>query len=224
MKILICSLVVACTVSEAIAYDREFTSMASEKVARQRLLSFGLTDVEALRLTEEGRWIASASLAGRRIEIEIDSMTGRIAELGRADGLSSVGPPEVPIVRPHSIAGHDDDLRSGDLPPRTALVSEEVARQTLASYGLSHVQELRIIDQSRWVASAILAGRRIEIEIDAITGRVTERGRNQPLQPVEQPGVPLMRDHSIKLERSDIARMPTIIEPFAPKRPSTVRP
>jgi hypothetical protein len=118
-------------------------------------------------------------------------------------------------------AAQDRDLRSGNLPPRTGLVSEEVARQKLAAFGLVDVQQLRQ-EGDRWRASATSRGQRIEVELNSQTGHVREYGRVEPLRIPEGAGV--MRDHSLKIERDEITRVPMAVEPFAPDRPTAIRP
>jgi hypothetical protein len=121
------------------------------------------------------------------------------------------------------VAGAQDaDLRSGDLRPRTGLVSEEVARQKLLTLGFANVRGLRM-EGSRWFASAILEGRQIDLELDALSGVLYERTRREPLRP-DQSGVPLMRDHSITIDRSKLINLPIVVEPFVPERSTAIRP
>lgn len=117
----------------------------------------------------------------------------------------------------------DRDLRSGRLPQRTALMSEEVAAQRLSIFGVSDIQGLRL-DGGRWVASGNLDGRRMELVIDAATGRAGERGEGGTIRPLPSPGVTTVRDHSIKIERSEIPNRPVVVEPFAPDRATPTRP
>jgi hypothetical protein len=120
-------------------------------------------------------------------------------------------------------AAQDRDLRSGNLPPRTGLVSEEVARQKLAAFGLVDVKQLRQ-EGDRWRASATSRGQDIEVEVDSQTGHIRETGRAEPLQVPEGAGPGVMRDHALKIERDEIARVPMTVEPFAPDRPTAIRP
>jgi hypothetical protein len=117
----------------------------------------------------------------------------------------------------------DRDLRSGKLPQRTAQVSEEVAVQRLTSFGVTDIQGLRA-QGGRWIATGSLGGQRVEVVIDAATGRMGERGEGGTIRPLPSPGMPPLRDHSIKIERSEIPNREVPVEPFAPDRATTTRP
>ena len=120
-------------------------------------------------------------------------------------------------------AAQDSDLRSGKLRPRTGVMSEEVARQKLMTFGLTDVQNLRL-EGNRWYASGVSETQRINVELDALTGLAREPGRTEPLQVRELSAAPMMRDHSIKADRAEIQRVPMAVEPFVPDRPSVIRP
>jgi hypothetical protein len=117
----------------------------------------------------------------------------------------------------------DRDLRSGKLPQRTAQVSEEVAMQGLNSLGITEIQGLKI-EGGRWTASGNFGGRRLDLVIDAATGHMGERGEAGTIRPLPSPGIPTVRDHSIKIERSEIPNRQVVVEPFAPDRATATRP
>jgi len=115
----------------------------------------------------------------------------------------------------------DTDLKSGNVPPRTALMSEEVARQKLLTFGLEQFSSLRYVD-GRYVAKAQREGRAVEVEINLQSGVLRERG--QPLTLVPPARAPIPSDYTLKIEQADIARAPLVIEPLVPERPQVIRP
>jgi hypothetical protein len=123
----------------------------------------------------------------------------------------------------HVAAAQDADLRSGKLRPRTGIVSEEVARQKLLTFGLTDVQNLRL-EGARWYASGVLESQRIEVELDVFTGLARIPGRTEPLQASGVSAAPMMRNYSIKVERAEIQHVPVVVEAFVPDRPSVIRP
>jgi hypothetical protein len=54
---------------------------------------------------------------------------------------------------------------------RVGMVSDEVVRSLLQSHGFENVERLRL-DGNRYRAEATKAGNRVEIEIDAVSGRL----------------------------------------------------
>lgn len=117
----------------------------------------------------------------------------------------------------------DDDLKSGKLEPRTALVSEEVARQKLLTFGLEQVSGFRHTE-GRYVASVQYEGRLVEVELDEHSGVLRERGRPLALVPSMKAPAGIVKGYAVKIDRADIARAPLLIEPFVPGRPEVIRP
>lgn len=117
---------------------------------------------------------------------------------------------------------HDDDLRSGNLPRRTAQVSDEVAREKLKSFGLQSVGVLRE-ERGWWIASGEYEGRPITIEIDRQSGLVRERGKAEALLPARG-AVPTIQGYKPMFDRAEIARAKLIVEPLPADRPETIRP
>ena len=121
-----------------------------------------------------------------------------------------------------SLYAHDEDLRSGKIPRWTAYVSEEVAREKLKTLGVLEVGPLRE-EKGHFIAQGRYQGRLIEVEVDRQSGILRERGQYEPLAPAERTAVPMIRDFTLKIERSDIARAKIIVEPLAPDRPEAIR-
>jgi hypothetical protein len=74
---------------------------------------------------------------------------------------------------PFRAHAHDEDLRSGNLPPRIAQISDEVALQRLRSAG---VQEPRVIrrEDGRIVLQGMMGGRPTTLNMDALRGHAVD--------------------------------------------------
>lgn len=120
-------------------------------------------------------------------------------------------------------AQQDADLKSGNIRPRTALMSEEVARQKLLVFGLEQLSSLSYVD-GRYVARVQHEGRAVEVEIDLQSGVLRKRGQPLTLAPLTKAPTPTLSDYTLKIEREDIARAPLVIEPLVPERPQVIRP
>src|SRR5262245_38632720 len=55
-------------------------------------------------------------------------------------------------------------------------ISEEVARQRLKIYGITNVERLERSGNS-YLASGLVDGRRVELELNGLTGELRERGK-----------------------------------------------
>jgi hypothetical protein len=122
-----------------------------------------------------------------------------------------------------SHAHDDEDLRSGDIRPRTAYASEEVVRQKLATYGLTGVRNLRR-DGAVYRADARRNLFRIQIEVDAATGLVREAGEVVPLTPAWRARRRVVEDHTVDIPRAEIAARPTPVSATGPHRVDAMQP
>jgi MYXO-CTERM domain-containing protein len=107
-----------------------------------------------------------------------------------------------------SAYAQDEELRTGDLPPHTTLVSEEVARQTLVTLGLQHVSTLRAVGD-RFVANAEYEGRVIDVEIDRRSGVVRRAGDAVALAPARALGNEPVEEQLDPQKQSSDAELPS---------------
>jgi hypothetical protein len=120
-----------------------------------------------------------------------------------------------------SPAAPHDEHGNPAIERRTALVSEEVARQRLLTFGLKPVGRLRQAE-GRFLATVTKGGRTMEVEIDQQSGVLREHGQALALGAAGRS--PVLRDPASTFSREDIARTPVPIEPFAVERPEAIRP
>jgi hypothetical protein len=109
---------------------------------------------------------------------------------------------------------HDEDLKAGQLKPRTALMSKEVAREKLKAYGITNVKSLKQVGQT-FTAEGVVEGRPIVLEIDRQAGIMKERGQTRIFLPKETPQTPVLKDFQIKPQRDELIapqRMKGVLE------------
>jgi hypothetical protein len=98
------------------------------------------------------------------------------------------------------------DLGQEHLSPPPALMSEEVARQKLATYGVEDLAGLARRGGA-YVARGRFRDRPVEVELDAGTGEVREvRGPGLQGPEALAPVVPMVEDEQIKVDRGDLVR------------------
>jgi hypothetical protein len=92
-----------------------------------------------------------------------------------------------------------------EIRPRTAYMSPEVARQKLITYGFTGITSLRRVGE-KYTARATSGTRTFDLELNAVTGVLREKGKTMPLVAPRQPRVPVIRGSQIKVARERIAR------------------
>ena len=78
-------------------------------------------------------------------------------------------------------SAHGQSLRARDLPPRIGVMSEEVVRHKLHSYGVEITQFER--QEDRYIAHVQTEGKSEVLEINRLTGALQQDGQSLRMQP-----------------------------------------
>ncbi len=112
------------------------------------------------------------------------------------------------------VAAHEDDLKSPNLQPRIGIMSELVVRQKLATYGLTNVQDLKLID-NRYFMRATYEGKPIDLEMNAQSGFLTEKASSMRLPVAPSVRNRIIDSYQIKLDRQELVK-PELIQQIGP--------
>ena len=97
----------------------------------------------------------------------------------------------------------DSELRSGQMRPRVGVMSETVARQKLETYGVRDVKELKLVG-NKYVIKAIYDNRPVELEMNAQSGLLREKGSLLQLPVAASARGRVIRDRHIKVQRRQL--------------------
>jgi len=100
---------------------------------------------------------------------------------------------------------HDDELRTETVKPRIGVMSELVAKQKLATYGITNVNQLRL-EGDRYVIQATYDNKPVQLEMHSQTGLLSEKGSRVPLQVAPSVQERVIRNHFIQLDRQQLIR------------------
>jgi hypothetical protein len=100
---------------------------------------------------------------------------------------------------------HDQDteLRSGQLKPRIAIMSEAVARQKLVTYGVRDVKELKLVGD-KYEIKAIYNDKPVELEMNSQSGLLREKGSVVQLPVAASARARVIRDRHIKVQPREL--------------------
>jgi hypothetical protein len=100
---------------------------------------------------------------------------------------------------------HDQDkeLRSGQVRPRIGVMTEVVARQKLVTYGVKDVEELKLVGD-KYVIKANYNNRPVELDMNAQSGLLTEKGSVLPLPVAASARSRVIKDRHIKVQRREL--------------------
>lgn len=100
---------------------------------------------------------------------------------------------------------HDAELKSGQVKPRIAVMSELVARQKLATYGVENVRELKLIGD-KYVIKGTYDNRPVELEMNAQSGLLKEKGARERLLVAASARSRVIKDRHIKAQRHELVK------------------
>ncbi len=99
--------------------------------------------------------------------------------------------------------GADDDLKAGVLRTPTALMSEEVAREKLKTYGFTTIEPLQKTGES-FTTSVTRDNQPVEVELHRATGMLRNKVSRELIQPSASQHI--IQDRQIPLDRREIIR------------------
>jgi hypothetical protein len=110
------------------------------------------------------------------------------------------------------VAANEDELKAGSLQPRIGVVSETVARQKLKTYGVTKVQEVKLVG-NQYLIKAVYEGKPMDLEMNAESGFLAEKGASVQLPIAPSVKSQIIDSYQLKLDCQELVKPELIQQP-----------